>query len=226
MHAKEKWFPQTDFFPKRRTQSDSQSCEECWHSWWILFSPASRTAASDKTLDLCVSSLRSILNTLHYKEIWGRTIVQTIPEYFLSIRHISHCCASNCVTLSHKGIIIIITRPKPARPSVPLTSRLRRSARKWEVMIFRDRHTLHHNIYIIIMIIIYFLPWEWNGDEKKGGSANNETKPPGAHPGGGVRTRVEKFDLFDFKDRILGGKFKLFNSKDAPSRLCKVRVKS
>ena len=71
MHAKEKWFPQTDFFPKRRTQSDSQSCEECWHSWWILFSPASRTAASDKTLDLCVSSLRSILNTMHYKEIWG-----------------------------------------------------------------------------------------------------------------------------------------------------------
>ena len=99
MHAKEKWFPQTDFFPKRRTQSDSRSFEECWHSWWILFSPASRTAASDKTLDLCVSSLRSILNTLHYKEIWGRTIVQTIPEYFLSIRHISHCCASNCVTL-------------------------------------------------------------------------------------------------------------------------------
>ena len=65
------------------------------------------------------------------KKYGGRTIVQTIPEYFLSIRHISHCCASNCVTLSHKGIIIIIiTRPKPARPSVPLTSRLRRSARK------------------------------------------------------------------------------------------------
>ena len=73
---------------------------------------------------------------------------------------------------------------------------------------------------------LFFLPGEWDGDEKKGGSANNETKPPGAHPRGGVRTRVEKFDLFDFKDRILGRKFKLFNSKDAPSRLCKVRVKS
>ena len=59
------------FFSKRRTQSDSRSFEECWHSWWILFSPASRTAASDKTLDLCVSSLRSILDTMHYKEIWG-----------------------------------------------------------------------------------------------------------------------------------------------------------
>ena len=28
-----------------------------------------------------------------------------------------------------------------------LTSRLRCSGRKWEVIIFRDKHTLHHNIY-------------------------------------------------------------------------------
>ena len=36
---------------------------------------------------------------------------------------------------------------RPARPSGLLTSR---SARKWEVMIFRDTQTLHHNIYIVV----------------------------------------------------------------------------
>ena len=50
--------------------------------------------------------------------------------------------------------IIIIVIVVSARPSGWLTSRLRRSARKWEVIIFRYRHTLHHNIYIIIKDII------------------------------------------------------------------------
>ena len=150
---KREMIPANRFFSsKERTQSDSRSFEECWHSWWILFSPASRTAASDKTLDLCVSSLRSILNTMHYKEIWGRTIVQTIPEYFLSIRHISHCCASNCVTLSHKGIIIIIiiiTRPKAAHfAPLALISEVGSDDFSWQT----DTQTLHHNIYIIIII--------------------------------------------------------------------------
>ena len=40
-----------------------------------------------------------------------------------------------------------------ARPSGRLASRLWRSARKWEVIIFRDTHTLHHNIYNFIIII-------------------------------------------------------------------------
>ena len=37
-----------------------------------------------------------------------------------------------------------------ARPSGQLTSRLRRSARKWEVIIFRDRHTHKHCIIIYV----------------------------------------------------------------------------
>ena len=39
---------------------------------------------------------------------------------------------------------------RPARPSRLLTSRLRRSARKWEVMIFRDAQTDKHFIIIYI----------------------------------------------------------------------------
>ena len=42
-----------------------------------------------------------------------------------------------------------------AKPSGHLASRLQRSARKGKVMIFRDRQTLHHNIYIINIIIIF-----------------------------------------------------------------------
>ena len=37
---------------------------------------------------------------------------------------------------------------RPARPSGQLTSRLRRSARKWEVIIFRDKQTDKHFIMI------------------------------------------------------------------------------
>ena len=43
-------------------------------------------------------------------------------------------------------IIIIITRP-----SVRLTSRLRRSARKWEVMIFVTHKHTHRHFIIIYM---------------------------------------------------------------------------
>ena len=45
------------------------------------------------------------------KKYGGRTIVQTIPEHFLSIRHISHCCASNCVTL-RQGSSSSSSRPR------------------------------------------------------------------------------------------------------------------
>ena len=52
--------------------------------------------------------------------------------------------------------IIIIVIVVSARPSGWLTSRLRRSAWKWEVMIFCDTHTnrqtLHHNIYIVSIV--------------------------------------------------------------------------
>ena len=44
---------------------------------------------------------------------------------------------------------------RPARPSGPLTSHLRRSARKWEVMIFRDTQT--HKRCIIIYILSPYL---------------------------------------------------------------------
>ena len=43
------------------------------------------------------------------------------------------------------------------RPSGPLTSRLWRSPQKWKVMIFRDKQTLHHNIYIDTVIITFLL---------------------------------------------------------------------